>query len=350
MKRIAVIAHGLSDGGAERVAALLANQLAADGNAVLFVAAYSPVRVYPLRQDVTYTYIDRHFENKALKLLERTVKIWKEIHNFRADIAISFVINEMLFAGLEGAVPVVYSLRNDPQHLVSSGLNKTFCLALYKRAKAIVFQTPGAQDFFPESIRSKGVIIANPLTMNLPQWDEAGHDKTIITACRLTEQKNLPMLIKGFGKFHAAHPDYQLKIYGKGALLEPLQALVKDQGLEDCIFFLGHSEEIHQIMARSAIFTLTSDFEGLSNSMLEALAIGVPSVCTDCPPGGAAMYIEDGVSGMLVPVGDEEELSRRFCRLAEDAALCRRISENARHIRQSLDIDTILQQWKAVLQ
>lgn len=348
--RIAIVAHGLSNGGAERVSSLVANHFARVGHQVLFVAAYSPERVYPLDEAVAYVYINGDYKNKLRKGLSRSVDIDKAIRKFRADMAISFIISEMVVSSIRKTVPIVYSLRIDPARACSGKVNKKLCFSAYSRAAGIIFQTPDARDYFPEHIRKKGVVIPNPLTRNLPVWDCENSEKTIVTACRLSAQKNLPMLISAFAKFHEAHPDYTLRIYGDGPLLEEMKAFAKNCGVEKQVSFPGYAKNIHEIMAGSGIFALTSNYEGLSNSMLEALAIGVPTVCTDCPPGGAALYIEDGVSGMLVPVGDVEELTKRFCRMAEDRELCLSMSENARKIREVLDVDKVLKQWEAVLE
>ena len=347
--RIAVVAHGLSNGGAERVASLVANHLQQIGHRVLFVAAFSPERVYPLAEGVEYVHINGDYKNKLKRGLSRSADIDRALRNFRAEAAISFIISELLITTLRRTVPVIYSLRIDPAQACSTRGKKLRCLFAYGQAKRIIFQTPDARDFFSEKIRKKGVVIPNPLTRNLPVWNGDACEKTVITACRLNRQKNLPMLISAFAKFHERHPDYSLQIYGDGPLLEELKAFAKTCGVEEQVSFPGYAKNIHEIMARSGIFALTSDFEGLSNSMLEALAIGVPTVCTDCPPGGAALYIEDGVSGMLVPVGDARELTNRFCRMAEDPALCRTMSEHAQKIRQTLDVDAVLKQWEAVL-
>jgi len=349
--RIVIIAHGLSDGGAERVASLVANNYAQTGNAVLFIAAYSPEKVYHLNESVEYLYINENSSNKVNRLISRSIAIDKAIRVFKADIAVSFVITELIYSSIRRTVPVIYTLRIDPGQACETVFYKLTCYLAYWNARKVVFQTPNAKDFFPRKIRDKGVVIANPLTRNLPDWKGAdGCEKTVITACRLTEQKNLPMLISAFAAFRETHPDYTLKIYGEGELKEDLKLFAKERGVEDSVFFPGYASNIHEIMANSAVFALTSDYEGLSNSMLEALAIGVPTVCTDCPPGGAALYIEDGVSGMLVPVGDAEALEEKLCRMADDPDLCRKMSRNAQKIREKLDVDKVLSQWEDILQ
>ena len=349
MRRIAIISHGLSDGGAERVASILANHFADEGNQVLFIAVYSPEKEYKLNDDIKYVYIDVKEKNKFIKLIHRSLEINKEISGFHSDIIISFIINETIVSSFRHKIPIIYSLRIDPGNVKAKKINWFMCKLVYSRAKNIVFQTKEACEFFDDNISRKGVVIGNPLTRNLPYWNSEGCKKTIITACRLSKQKNLKMLIEGFARFHKRHPEYRLKIYGKGPLENELKSYATALKVNDCVEFPGYSKDIHRIMSESAIFALTSDFEGLSNSMIEALAIGVPAICTNCPPGGAAEYITDWENGMLVPVGDVDELNFRLCTLAEDKELCKKLSKNAIKIRKKLDEDTIFNQWNAIL-
>lgn len=349
MKRVAIIAHGLSDGGAERVASMVANYYAQKGYAVLYLAALCADREYPLDERVEYRYVSVPPCSKVTRVLRRSWAIDKMIRDFGADIAVSFLEKDALITNLRRTVPLIYSLRIDPARITQKFFRRVITLFSYRRAERIVFQTQGAMDFFKEDIRSHGVIIPNPLTRDLPYWDPHNCEKRIITACRLTRQKNLPMLIKAFALFYANHPEYRLEIYGKGGELSSLQALCRELGMEKVVSFPGHSTQIHSIMATSAAFVLSSDFEGLSNSMLEALAIGVPTICTDCPPGGAREYITDGANGFLVPVGDVTALAEKLERLANDLALCQRMSWQAAQVRQKLNPDRVLAQWEQAL-
>lgn len=350
MKRIAIIAHGLSDGGAERVASMLANGYAQKGHAVLYLAALCPDKEYPLDERVEYRYIEVPKCTKATRFLRRSMIIDREIRDFGADVAVSFLEKEAIIPNMRRTVPMVYSMRNDPSNAIKNPIHKTITMFSYGRADRIVFQTQGAMDFFSEKIQEKGVIIPNPLTKNLPYWNPHDHEKRIMTACRLTKQKNLPMLIRAFAIFHGNHPDFKLEIYGRGAELENLRTLCRELKIEDAVLFPGYSKEIHKIMANSAAFVLSSDYEGLSNSMLEALAIGVPTICTDCPPGGSREYITDGANGFLVPVGDIQALADRLEELVIDPALCQKMSWQAMQVRQKLNADRVLTQWEQVLE
>ena len=350
MKRIAIVAHGLSNGGAERVAALLANKFVEIGNEVLFIAVYSEKKEYQLEEKVKYKYINVKAKNKLEKYIKRTKFIDRELEVFSPDIVISFIINELIITNIKGKIPLIYTLRNDPHHLLRTNFNKIMCLFSYGRCKNVVFQTPEARDYFNKNIREKGIVIANPLTSNLPYWKDKEHKKTIITACRLAPQKNLKMLIDAFNIFRKENQDYTLEIYGEGPLLQELKEYCFKLKIEEYVKFPGYSKNIHHIMAESSIFVLSSDFEGLSNSMLEALAIGIPTVCTDCPPGGASLYIKDGINGMLVPVGDSKALANKIKMLVENMHLCENISRESIKIRNELDENYIIQQWNNIIE
>lgn len=350
MKRIALISHGLSNGGAERVASILANQLVMRGYTVLFLAVYSEEKEYTLDKNVEYRYVGSKKNNKLLKLLERAQNIKKTVVDFGADVTISFIANETILLSLETKIPLVYSLRNDPAALMRKRVDRILCPFLYGRSKNVVFQTLDARAFFDEKIQKKGVIIGNPLTPNLPYWDTSNMKKRVITAGRLVLQKNHRMLISAFSKFVKEFPDYTLEIYGSGSMEEELRQYIRELQLEKKVFLMGHSNNIHEIMAHSAIFALSSDFEGLSNAMLEAMAIGIPSVCTDCPPGGAAEYIIDGENGMLVPIRDVDAMYQKMCMLAGDLELSSQISKGSREIRSILREDVVIDQWQKVIE
>ncbi len=351
MKRIAVLGYGLSGGGAERVSAIVANYFAGRGYDVLFVAAYSKEREYELDSRIQYEAIEIKASVAFLKLIERSFKITNAVKKFKADIVYSFINSELIPLSLS-RIPIIPSLRIDPKYIEYDRVRWHIRNFVYKRAKNVIFQTEDARDYFVEKIRKKGVVIGNPLKDGLPVWDEENHRKVFMTACRITKQKNIPLLINSFVRFHEKFPEYTLEIYGDGEPKEyktEMEKLVHDKNADDYIFLKGHSKDIHSVMKSSEAFILTSDFEGLSNSMLEAMAIGMPCICTDCPPGGAKAYIENEKSGILIPVGGEEELYRAMCKVAMDETFRHTLSENAKYVRYKLNQDEICRQWEELL-
>ena len=103
--KIAIVAHGLSNGGAERVASLVANHLSEIGHQVLFVAAFSPERVYHLSENVTYRYIDGNYTNKLQRGMGRSLQIDRELRAFGAEMAVSFIISELIVSSVRKTLP-----------------------------------------------------------------------------------------------------------------------------------------------------------------------------------------------------------------------------------------------------
>ncbi|MFQ8599375.1 MAG: glycosyltransferase [Oscillospiraceae bacterium] len=205
-----------------------------------------------------------------------------------------------------------------------------------------------ARTIIPHACRRKEVI-PNPVKDGLPERHTGARDCRIVSFCRLEPQKNLPLLIGAFEKFLQSHPQYALFIYGKGEEKQRLTELVREKNLAESVHFLDFQSDLHQQIVDSAMFVLPSNYEGLSNSMLEAMSIGLPCICTDCPIGGAQMMIQSGENGLLVPVGDEEAMLAAMTRIADDPAFAERLSANASKVRDELSASHILSRWEKLL-
>lgn len=103
----------------------------------------------------------------------------------------------------------------------------------------------------------------------------------------------------------------------------------------------GFQADVREQIKDAAMFVLSSDYEGISNSMLEAMALGMPVIATDCPIGGSKMYIKDGINGLLVPVGDAQALAAAMDRLAGDAAFARQLGAEAAKVKENLAVSRI---------
>jgi glycosyltransferase involved in cell wall biosynthesis len=103
--------------------------------------------------------------------------------------------------------------------------------------------------------------------------------------------------------------------------------------------------DVLDVVKDCAMFVSSSDYEGLSNSMLEAMAIGLPCVCTDCLGGGARELIKDGENGLLVPTKDAKALAEAMCSMVDDKELSKRCSDNASKIREELSAEYIADKW-----
>lgn len=246
---------------------------------------------------------------------------------------------------------VIFSERGDPYRLMKKRYGRKFIEKYYQRADAAVFQTEMARDAYPAQIAAKGTVIPNPIKTGLPEPFTGERQKVISTFCRVSLQKNLPLLIRAFAAFHREFPSYRLRIIGDCDNEEARQvdrevlSLVQSLGLEDAVERLPFSANVHEMILRDAMYVNSSDYEGISNAMLEAMAIGLPCVCTDCPVGGARATIRDGENGLLTPVGDADALYRAMKRVAEDPALAERLGKNAASLREELSLEKTAFQW-----
>ncbi len=348
-KIISVFSPGLSGGGAERVASIITNELYMRGYYVYFVAAFSPQREYALNDGVKYKYIGIFNKLGVVSRFLRKLIVLFHMYRTKSDISISFIISDQDFAFRSKKYKKIVSLRNDPKHMMHSAYMRRIMSSVFFNADHVVFQTEEAKSFFTGKIKDKGLVIFNPISSNLPFWRDYEHEKIIMTACRLEEQKNLPLLINAFAEFLITHTEYSLHIFGEGPLKEKLERLIKELGLEGKAILKGRTKEIFKEYCRSEMFVLSSDYEGMSNSMIEALAIGIPTICTDCPIGGAHAMIHNMENGILTTVGCKKELVDALIRVADDEKIRMRFSEAADITREKLSVKTIVDQWEKII-
>src|SRR5437762_7906807 len=165
-----------------------------------------------------------------------------------------------------------------------------------------------------------------------------------VQAGRLIEKKGLPVTLRAFSTFLKQHPNAALTIAGEGPLLPELQKFARELGVTDRVSFTGFvsQEQLREIYYRSHIFLHPSQTgrdgnqEGIPNSMLEAMATGLPVFATY--HGGIPEAIENGASGILVPERDHEALSHALLEAAQDRQLLVRLARNgANAVAQKFD-------------
>lgn len=345
--KIIVFVDNLYDGGGGRVASILSNALS-DEYEVYCVTKESGIR-YPLKDCVQYYTLDVHFKFLKLEILLRLFSYIRLIRKIRPDLIISlgYVSKYTTLAKIltgHGHFKTINSERSDPYLVPSSIFMRWIRDCCYAKADVLVCQTDRVKQYFRKRIKIKTIVIPNPITPDLPYWN--GIDSfDIVAACRLDGQKNLPMLIDAFGQLHEFFPQYRLHIYGEGPLEYRLKKMISDRHLHGCVELKKFTTHLHEILSHSFMFVSSSDHEGLSNSMLEALAIGIPTVCTDIPTGGASMFIKDKQNGMLTPVKDSTKFFYAMKYLIEHKELLSGISNCAIKIRNVLAVQKIINIW-----
>ena len=341
----------LAGGGAERVVAALAAEMSKVRGYEIHIVVYTrdEERDYPVDGQVIWHAMDGQRSKLLGRIAEKIRFLRRYIRDIEPDRVISLggpaIITLLTVAMIGSSVPLILSERNDPRRYPKERYLRVLLRWVYKRCDGLVFQTREAMEFFPLSVRKKSVVIGNPLTGALPERYEGKREKRIVTACRLNTQKNLPLLVDAFSDLAEEFPEYTLDIYGEGPERERLTEKIKDKGLSKRIILRGFSDHIYEDIPKAALFVLPSDYEGISNSMLEAIALGVPTVCTDCPVGGARETIAHGVNGLLVPVGDRAALADAMRRILCDEAFAENLSREGVKLRERLSVAAVTQEW-----
>ena len=250
---------------------------------------------------------------------------------------------------------IIYAERNAPElEFPADKLSKQRMLYIVSKADAAVLQTENELEFF-KGRQKNAAVIHNPVKVGLPEPFSGERRKIIVNFCRVAKQKNLPLLIDSFDEFKKQCPEYKLEIYANTVekneeeILEELKQYVKSINADNCISFLPPRKDVHSVVRDCAMFVSSSDFEGLSNSMIEAMAIGLPCICTDCLGGGAREMIKNNENGILVPMKNKKALTEAMIKMATDTEFSDRCSNNAAKVREELSVCSVAQKWIEVI-
>ena len=244
-------------------------------------------------------------------------------------------------------IPIVVSERNNPWVMPRNKLNRILRKIYYKKVDGIVFQTNMAKSFFSKEIQKKGKVILNPLDYKrLPKEYEGPRRKVICGVGRLVEQKNHKLLIRAFSIIQKKHSDYKLVIYGDGHLKEELEQYAKDKLVSGSYEILPATNEVLNKINDVSIFVMSSDYEGLPNALIEAMALGLPVISTDCSSGGPRALIQNYKNGILVEPKNEEDMALAINELINNKKLADKLGRNAKKIKYRLEEENIMSQWE----
>lgn len=335
-------------GGAERVISVLSNEFVNRHIGVKILMTAGSDMAYKLDERIEVIQIGGRTGGSIFKRIERIIRMRKVFKQNRDYILVAFEPATAFFTSLAKMglhMKQVSSERNDPE----SFPNKKIRNYAYLHSDRVVFQTEDAMRYFQKDIQKRGTIIVNPITEKLPEVYTGPRKHTVVAAGRLEEQKNHVNLFYAFKDFLVKYPDYVLHLYGEGSLEQELKDLAGKLGIRENVVFEGFHESILNEIKDAGMYVLSSDYEGISNSLLEAMGMGMPVVSTDCPCGGSRMCIQDGVNGFLVPVGQVDALRDAMEKLAGSKELAAQMGRAASKVRERFSLQGIVKEWLDLL-
>ncbi len=351
-KKIAFIIGELKYSGAAKILTWVANKLDSDGYEITIITYLGKDKVYELQEGIKHIALDTNKTNRILRSFEVIKQLCEKIRQDKYNLLISFLPVESMYAVIASKlcrVPVVVCERSDPYF--EKSFIADLARYLFRYADGAIFQTKGAQDFFPTKLRMKSIIIPNPVLQVVDVIPYEARENVITTASRLyIKQKRQDVLLNAFSYIMKQEPSVKLIIVGDGPDEEKLKQLADELHITQNVVFAGRQNNVLDIVANSKVFVLTSDYEGIPNALIEALSAGVPSVSTDCSPGGARMVVQHGESGFIVPREDANQIADKILWLLNNVSDAERFSKNALNINENYSEERIYVLWKRYLE
>lgn len=346
--RIIIIAANLNSGGAERVMSLLANQFIENGYEVEFAFLKKDIRFYPLHDKVKVKIAEKECGSDSL--IKKLLWMRKYIRQNKPDVVFAFriAIYCVTIPSLIGArIPIIASERNDPRfYSLKLRLLQKILLPLTDR---FVVQTQHIKDYFPTFIQKKTDIIFNPVTDKVFSLPDIPKEKQIISVGRLHSQKNQKMMVEAFARISQQFPEWKLVIYGEGPERDSLERMIQDSRLKikDKVLLPGRSENIIEELNKSEIFAFSSDYEGMSNAVVEAFCVGLPIITTKV--SGTEDIIIDGENGFLLERNDITGMEKAMRKLMSDENLRKKMGDINKTKSEIFNMNKIFIQWENIL-
>ncbi|MDD6276311.1 MAG: glycosyltransferase family 4 protein [Clostridia bacterium] len=353
--KIGFLINDLQSGGAERATVSLASSFAEKGNDVEIITFKGGDCFYSVSDKVTLKSVkfDEIEHGASLKRLfgavGRMFRLRKFIKEENLDVLIGMSFSMTYYTVFTTAFTKTKSVgteRNNPYKYKADKLNTFLRKFFFHLADGYIFQTLKSAEFFGKKALKKGVVIPNAI-FNTNIYNVAppkSRDKVICAVGRLAEQKRFDLLIDAFAKIAKDIPDYNLVIFGEGELRNELQSKVDGYGLNDRIMLPGADPQAYKSVCNASVFVLSSDYEGMPNALMETIAMGVPSISTDCDMGPGEI-INNGENGILVRTGSIKEIAEAILKILNDDELAKKLSDNGRKLLETNSIENISNRW-----
>lgn len=314
IERLMFVSPKLAGGGAERVVSVLCSSLADLGYYVDLVLYERKTNEYSISNKVHVHVLPKNDkgENRLVYYLKKLLLLRRIIKDNHPDVLIPFLpyqVEHTFFASRGLNIPMVVTVRNNPMFDTKNDKQRKMRDWIAQHTEGVFLQTETQKEYFPEKIKEKCFVVANPISESIinANYTVGNQIKRLISVGRLEEQKNFSALIKAFHEVKKNHEELSLDIYGEGSLREQLQTLIDTLGLTDSVRLCGRTNDIAATLVEHDLFIMSSNFEGMPNSLMEAMGVGLPCISTDCPTGPKEL-LGANQRGILIETENVDEL------------------------------------------
>lgn len=353
-KHIVFVFRNMGTGGAQKIEAFVANTLFEQGYKISILNMDNEECTVNINENIKihnlyYNSVEKEKKSvkKQIKKLEYLYKMRCLLLSLKPDLICVFLsdIVRLTVLAMQGShVPIVGSERGDPYQFSYKKI-KQYTRA-YNQCVGVAFQLKKAEKAYKLKNNIQKVVIENPCIPRKSQFPERNNlEHIIISAGRLTIQKRFDLLINAFSIVYNIHPEYKLVIYGDGPLKKTLENQIHQKGLENAVSLPGNVKDVFQEASSAEFFVLSSDFEGIPNILMEAMAVGYPCISTDCSPGGADRLLDGGKRGLLVPRDDSVKLADAMLQYIENKDLQSYYSNKSKEIIEEYEPNKIRKMW-----
>jgi len=333
-KKVMFILQKISDGGAERVATVLCNELCKTNIDVTLLVYFPTKDEYPISDQVKKIYLKKsESEYRLLSFFQKLKIIRETLKKEKADYYVPF----LYFVGIHIQLAsiflkgkVIQTVRNDPKSVPQNKVERLIRDFIYCFMWRGFVQNQRQLEYFPKFIRKKMTVLPNPVSEEFFTINSSkGNTGLIVSVGRLNKQKNFEMLIRVAYILKLKNLNFKIEIYGDGELKEVLQKQINEYDVADCCKLCGRTKNIPNVLSKATCFVMTSSYEGMPNALMEAMASGLPCVSTNCPTGPSELIVDE-VNGYLIGVNDDEKCSQRIIQILTDKAGSLSLGKNAK--------------------
>ena len=333
-KKYLFVSRFLKGGGAERFVSVFSSYLA-DCGYDIHLALYEETETdYPISDKVRIHMMPKRKDNLLGKIF-RLHDLGCIIGDIKPDYIIPFlnmVVIQSFLCSLFRKTKFIYTVRIAPSNQIGNKITKKVNKLIVHFSDAIMLQTWEQSEYYPKKYLKKMYVVPNPIAKQFVdnEKDNYSESKASITCVgRLCKQKRFSMVIEVVAELKERFPDLKVNIYGEGELKTELEKQIICLNAEDSCYLRGRTSDIIGVLKSTDIFIMSSAFEGMPNALLEAMAVGVPCISTDCPTGPKDM-IKHGINGLLYETDNYEELKETLVWALENRAEMNRLGKNAR--------------------